>query len=215
MKEYGPLIFDFLTRTRTRTRTYYKTWLVFSVSLSFHGSNGATCADHCACAVHEHSWSHYWIKWHIQLNVQKSSVGSKIICSQVSEVLHHLFPPCHTHLVKWLFFFLIVRWKPFLFPLLNVTGFSADSHRSTWLKCEVLIRSSSFRCSLSGILIFSDICIQDSFFHPIFIRACFLQALKHIVIFPDIYHCAHYIISWLSAIGLLVVGSSRKRGSLF
>lgn len=161
--------------------------------------------------MNEHSWPHYWIKWHIQQNVQKSPVESKIICSQVSEVLRHRIPLCHTHLKKWhchFFVFVIVRWKPFLFPLLNVTGFSADSHRSTWLKCEVLIGSSSSWASQS--LWHIDIqwhlySTRFLFFHPIFIRACFLQALKHIVIFPDIFDCAHYIISWLLAIGSLVV----------
>lgn len=166
---------------------------------------------HCACAMHEHSGPHYWIKWHIQQNVHKSSVESKIICSQVMEVLRHLIPPCHTHLEKWLSFFLclIVPWKSFLFPLLNVTGFSADSHRSTWLRCEVLIGSSSLWASQSLWHIDIQWHLYSTrfffFFHPILIRACFLQALKYIVIFSDIFEYAHCIISWLLAIGLLVV----------
>lgn len=93
-------------------------------------------------------------------------------------------------------FFVIVRWKPFLFPFLNVTGFSADSHRSTSLKCEVLIGNGLLvNLAVSPAYWYSvTFAFQQVFFfffHPIFIRAWFLQPIKYIVTFLDIFDFAN------------------------
>lgn len=94
-------------------------------------------------------------------------------------------------------FFVIVRWKPFLFPFLNVTGFSADSHRSTSLKCEVLIGNGSLWTSQSPRHIDIQWHLHFNefffffFFHPIFIRAWFLPPIKYVVTFLDIFDFAN------------------------
>lgn len=75
--------------------------------------------------------------------------GCGILCSQDGEFLLKAKTSLSHTLGEITVFLVIVRWKPFLFLFLNVTGFSADSHRSTSLKCEVLIGNGSLWTSQS------------------------------------------------------------------
>ena len=84
------------------------------------------------------------------MNGQRASVEGKItsmaktleLC--VPEILATaIIPVTHT----WRYYCHFVRWASETFLVSSFkchrVGFSVDSHRSTWLKCEVLIGSSS------------------------------------------------------------------------
>lgn len=91
-------------------------------------------------------------------------------------------------------FFLIVRWKPFLFPFLKchrVQRWQPQVHFSQMWSVD----RKRFRLNLavSPAYWYSvTFAIQQVFFfHPIFLRAWFLQPIKYIVTFLDIFDFAN------------------------